>query len=140
MNVVDLNVSSVHGIDHDISDLLARETEDIQRGVVTRRACRILEGEPDLRKQEAEKFGQTCVEQSVLRTSSLWTSSRSLFAKAATSLALTSGAKPGNAITEVPRSANIATAERDLTILGAADLLSRSLGLRGSGRQQPERG
>jgi hypothetical protein len=92
-----------------------------------------LEGEPDLRKQEAEKFGQTCFEQSVVRTSS-----RSLFPKTATSLAFTSGAKPGNAIIETPRSAKIATAERDLTILGAADLLPRSLGLRRSIKQQPK--
>jgi hypothetical protein len=80
---------------------------------VTRRASRILEAEPGFRKQEAEKFGQTCVEQSVARIAS-----RSLFARAATSFALISGAKPGNAIAEAPRSVNIAMEQRDLIIWG----------------------
>ena len=138
MDVVDLNVSLVLAMDHEISDLLVRSpgvVGDIQRRVVTKRASRILEPEPGFRKQEAVKSGQTSVEQFELAAR---TSSRSLLPRTATSPAFTSGAKLGNAISEAPRSANIARAERDLTILGAADLLPRSLRL-GSTGQQPER-
>jgi hypothetical protein len=49
------------------------------------------------------------------------TGSRSAFAKATFWSALARGAKPGNATTDVPRSANIVKAVRDL-IIWVADL------------------
>src|SRR3954471_17541647 len=87
----------------------------VQRRAVTRRASRIFAPEPGFRKQEAAKSGQTCAEQfeGVARAST-----RSPLARAATSPASSLGAKPGNAITEAPRSASIANAERDLIIWG----------------------
>jgi hypothetical protein len=123
MDVADLNGTLVHGIDHKMSDLRwTGVVENTQRRAVTRRACWIFAPEPGFRKQEAAKSGQICVEQFevvVARTSSL-----SPFARTATSPASTLGAKPGSAITEAPRSVNIARAERDLTILWAADSLA----------------
>jgi hypothetical protein len=128
MDVADLNVTLVRGIDHKMSDLRWTDlrwtgvVENTQRRAVTRRACWIFAPEPGFRKQEAAKSGQICVEHFevvVARTSSL-----SPFARTATSPASTLGAKPGSAITEAPRSVNIARAERDLTILWAADSLA----------------
>ena len=84
------------------------------RPAVTRRASRIFPPEPTLRKQDAAKSGQTCVEQ--LETAGR-TSSRSPLASTVTAPVSTLGAKPGKIITETPRSANIARADSDLTIL-----------------------
>ena len=114
MDVADLNVTLV---DHEISDLLGRWTgaENTHRRAVTRRASRIFAPEPGFRKQEAAKSGQTCVEQ--FEAAAL-TSSRSPLAKTVTSPASTLAAKLDNAIVEAPRSASIAKAERDLSILG----------------------
>src|ERR1700722_1693145 len=87
---------------------------DIQLRVVTKRASRIFAPEPAFRKQDAAKFGQTCVEQFKV---SVLTWSRSPLAIAAVSRASTSGAKAAKAMTHAPSSANITRAERDLTIL-----------------------
>ena len=74
-------------------------------------------GIPDLtsRKQEASRCGQVWLEQ---LSTMMRTGSRSAFAKATVPSAFARGAKPGNAITDVPNSANIAKAVRDLIIWG----------------------
>jgi hypothetical protein len=83
------------------------------RRAVTRRASSIFTPESGLRKQDWAKSGQTCIEQ--LGTTAP-TSSRSPFARTATSPASTLGAKPGTAITGAPRRKTIARAERGFTI------------------------
>jgi hypothetical protein len=65
-------------------------------------------------KQEAVKSGHTCLEQS---SAADLIASRSPLANTCTSLASTLGAKPGNDITEAPRSAKIPKAANDLIIL-----------------------
>lgn len=87
---------------------------DGYRRAVTSRASEIFLPEPVLRKQDAAKSGQTCVEQSRATSRTL---SRSPLARTAISLASDFGANPGKAITAAPRSENIANAVRDLTIL-----------------------
>jgi hypothetical protein len=64
-------------------------------------------------KQDAVKSGHTWLEQSPAAD---LIASRSPLADAATSLASTLGANPGNAITEAPRSAKIPKAANDFII------------------------
>jgi hypothetical protein len=85
------------------------------RRAVTRRASKIFPPEPAFRKQDAANSGQTWVEQ---LEAAARTFSRSPLASAAASPVCTFGEKPGKAITEVPRSTNIARANSVLTILG----------------------
>ena len=82
------------------------------RSAVTSRASRtVVVLEPELRRQEAPKFGQFCCEQS-------WPigrmSRRSALASGRGTLASTCGAKPGRMARAAARHAAIATAERVL--------------------------
>src|ERR1700756_4599102 len=86
-----------------------RRDRHYRRGV-TRRASSIFPPEPAFRKQNAAKFGQTCLEQFEAADRA---SSRSPLASTATSSVCTLGAKPGKAITEAPRSKTIARADSD---------------------------
>src|SRR5215207_2620313 len=89
-----------------------------QRRAVTSRASRIFVSPPVVRKQAAAMSGQICVAQP---GNGAWTCRRSPLASAAVSLASTLGARAGKAITEAPRSATTARAERDLSMWGTSD-------------------
>jgi hypothetical protein len=124
----------VRGISHEASDLFGGKLGNTQRRAVTRRASWIFAPEPEFRKQDESKSGQTCVEQFM---AAVRTSSRPALASTGASPASTLGAKTGSATTDTPRTKTSARAERDLIIWGAADFSSRSLHFRGSDRQQP---
>jgi hypothetical protein len=98
--------------------IVVSEIEKVERHyrrAVTRRASTIVAREAGLRKQDAARSGQTCVEQF---GAAVWTGSRSALASATTSPASTLGAKVGKATTDAPRSEKIAIADSDLIILG----------------------
>jgi hypothetical protein len=104
----------VRGISHAISNSRQRKKfAVVQRRAVTRRASRIFEPSPAIRRQEAAMLGQTCVAQ-FSKGARIWR--RFPLASAAVSPASTLGA--GKATTATPRSMTTARAEKDLNIWG----------------------
>lgn len=113
-----IGAADLRGMSHDknpVNQCSKRRFGTCYRRAVTRRASTIVMCEPGLRRQDAAKFGQTCVEQFAAAPR---TSSRSPLASAMTSPAAALGAKTGKAATDAPRSRKIARADRDSIILG----------------------